>query len=60
MKTMVAGYHAGRANQLDIEQAKDKAWTHGYLNGQVDGGHAKGSKAQSDLARLYVARGKLG
>lgn len=55
---MVLGYHAGRADQPDYTQ-RDQAYWHGYLNGQVDGKHMLISPEQQQLARVYVARGRM-
>lgn len=50
----VAGYHAGRQNAADFTQ-RSKSYWHGYLNGLVDGGHAKSSEAQQELVRACLA-----
>ena len=52
---MVKGYRAGYANTPDYTQ-RDKAYWHGYMNGQVDGGFMPASPEQQELARAYVAR----
>lgn len=47
------GYTAGRQNAADFAE-RDRGYWHGYLNGLVDGGHAKGTEEQAALARLYL------
>lgn len=55
---MVDGYWAGRENHLDATRT-DPSYIHGYLNGLVDGGHARISSAQELLGREYVQSGAL-
>jgi len=55
---IVTGYMAGLKNEPDFS-CGDRAYWHGFLNGMVDGGHAKGTPEQAELARLYVASGAL-
>lgn len=52
---MVKGYLAGRKDAPDYTQ-RDQSYWHGYLNGQVDGGHMQISETQCALARAVVAR----
>lgn len=51
---MVVGYYAGLSNEPDYSQ-QDKAYWHGFLNGQVDKGFIKSSPDQQQLARVVVA-----
>lgn len=50
---LVKGYLAGFYNQADYTQ-RDRAYWHGFLNGQVDKGYIKSSPEQHQLASLYV------
>lgn len=50
---MVRGYRAGYSNTPNFTE-KDRAYWHGYMNGQVDGGHMQSSRTQQELARAYV------
>jgi hypothetical protein len=54
---MVQGYRAGLGFISINYTVKDKAYWHGYLNGQVDRGLAPISPAQQQIARLCVERG---
>ena len=51
---ILAGYRAGLDNDPDYSQS-DRAYWHGFLNGQVDKGHLKPSPEQAVLARAYLA-----
>lgn len=53
----VMGYMHGRDNTPDYTQ-RDKAYWHGYLNGEVDAGRVPISTEQQRLAALYVARSR--
>ena len=55
---MVRGYTAGLSNAADWTE-RDRGDWHGYLNGMVDGGHAKPSPEQAVLAHAYVNEGAL-
>jgi hypothetical protein len=55
---IVRGYRAGLGNNADFAET-DRGYWHGYLNGLVDGGHAKGSPEQAALAHAYVNGGQL-
>jgi hypothetical protein len=55
---IVRGYRAGFDNAPDYSE-RDRGYWHGYLNGLVDGGHAKGTSAQAELATAYVRSGAL-
>jgi hypothetical protein len=57
-KLLMDGYLAGRSNHLNTTQT-DPSYLHGYLNGLVDGGHARISSSQELLAREYVQSGAL-
>ena len=50
---IVAGYRAGFSNTPNYTQ-RDKAYWHGYMNGQVDGKHMPISNEQRQLARSVV------
>lgn len=52
-KVLVAGYRAGTKNEADFSQ-RDKAYWHGYLNGQVDGGFMQISGEQQQFASDFV------
>lgn len=54
---MVAGYRAGFANDPDYTQ-KDKAYWHGFMNGQVDKGFIRSSPEQHALAHAIVERSR--
>ena len=51
---MVAGYLAGFHNEPNYTE-RDRAYWHGYMNGQVDGGFMPISDEQAELARAVVA-----
>lgn len=51
---IVAGYRAGLDNAPDYSQG-DRAYWHGFLNGQVDKGYLKPSPEQGVLAHAYLA-----
>tara|TARA_R110000823_G_scaffold226788_2_gene354338 strand:+ start:5165 stop:5521 length:357 start_codon:yes stop_codon:yes gene_type:complete len=55
---LVRGYRAGLSNSADWTE-RERGYWHGYLNGMVDGGHAKTSREQAELAHEYVKRGGL-
>lgn len=55
---VVKGYLAGYKNLADFSE-RDRAYWHGYLNGQVDGGFCKSAPEQAELARVVVASGYL-
>jgi hypothetical protein len=55
---MVNGYLAGLRNTADF-LIRERGYWHGYLNGLVDGGHAKSSPEQAELARAYLNSGAL-
>ena len=55
---IVTGYRAGLKNSPDFSQ-RDRVYWHGFLNGMVDGCHAKSTPQQDELARQYVASGAL-
>jgi hypothetical protein len=52
---MVLGYRHGFKDFADFTQ-RDRAYWHGYLNGQVDGGFMQLSDEQRQLAREIVER----
>lgn len=54
---VLAGYRAGLGFTEINYTMKDKAYWHGYLNGQVDSKQMPISNAQSMLAKLFVERG---
>lgn len=54
-KLMVLGYMHGFRETPDYTKT-EKAYWHGYLNGQVDGGHMPSSIEQQRLAALYLNR----
>lgn len=54
---MLEGYRAGLGYIQVNYTRKDKAYWHGYLNGQVDSGEIPISPEQSELAREIVQRG---
>lgn len=56
---MVEGYRAGLGYIQVNYTRKDKAYWHGYLNGQVDKGEIPISPEQRALARAIVQRGDL-
>lgn len=56
-ESMVRGYRAGLGNSANFTERERSYW-HGYLNGLVDGGHAKISPEQAELARAVVASRK--
>jgi hypothetical protein len=55
---MVRGYRAGLGNAADWTE-RERGYWHGYLNGMGDGGHAKASAEQAELARACVNGGAL-
>jgi len=56
---MVRGYRAGLGNAADFTE-RERGYWHGYLNGLVDGGHAKASAEQAELARASANRARAG
>lgn len=50
---MVIGYRAGFRNTPDYTQ-RDRAYWHGYMNGQVDGHHMPIADEQRRLAHALV------
>lgn len=56
---MVAGYLAGLGRKQVNYMQKDKAYWHGYLNGQVDSKQMPISEAQCKIARFVVERGDM-
>lgn len=55
---MIDGYNDGRANEACGDNRSTAYW-HGWRNGMVDGGHAKGDDAQRILAGKLVKDGRL-
>jgi len=53
---LVPGYLAGLKNTPDYTR-REKGYWHGYMNGQVDGGHMLKSAEQAELARVLVGSG---
>src|SRR3954463_9868084 len=50
---MVEGYQDGRDNAPCGDNRSESYW-HGWRNGMVDGGHAKGGEGQRLLARRLI------
>jgi hypothetical protein len=57
---VVEGYHDGRAGEPEPKGNRSRSYWHGWRNGAMDGGHIEQDAASAELARAYVARGRLG
>ena len=54
----IEGYRDGYDGEPEPGDNRSLSYWHGWRNGRVDGGHAKGDLAQERLAREWVRRPK--